>query len=208
MRLRPFDDWQAVGEDGCDSQEIHDNRFAGIADLFYQRWEYCHHPIHSLAHVLHPDHNQSNPLADASVCADVDTMLKRYYSDASDRAAAHTAIRPYLSRQGHFSELDSEGDVRMIWQTDFITQSRDWWQSLVQVEPVVATLAIRVLQIAITSSACERQFSKWGFIVTKYRTRLSLSRQHKLVYCSSNWKLLEGYDEDKWYRSDSEDEYD
>ena len=84
-------------------------KLQGIADLFYKRWDYLHHPVYSLAHVLHPDHNESNPLGDESVAADVTKMLKRYFPVAAERAAVQCAIDRYLARQGHFSTLDEEG---------------------------------------------------------------------------------------------------
>lgn len=179
-----------------------------IPSLFYSRWEYFHHPIISLAHVLHPDHNESNPMADDFVRADVDEMLKRHFKEASDRAAVLVGIERYLARQQHFSLNDETGTIRSFWVAGYITETSpwDWWRRFIEVEPLLAPLAIKVLQVSITSSPCERHFSKWAFIVSKYRTRLSLRRQHKLTYLYSNWRALESYDEDKWYRSDSDDD--
>ncbi len=95
-----------------------------------------------------------------------------------------------------------------MWVSESIknTSPWDWWAKLLKLEPLLAPLAMKILQIAIASSSCERHFSRWAHMVSKYRTRLSLTRQHKLIYCGSNWKLLENYDTDKWYRSDSEDD--
>ncbi len=63
-----------------------DVRFEGIADLWMTRWNRQHHPIYSLAHVLHPDHNESSPLDDPSIASDVTKMLKRFYPDVATRA--------------------------------------------------------------------------------------------------------------------------
>ena len=121
------------------------------------------------------------------------------------------ALDRYLHRQRHFSSLDSDGDEQVFWQSEYITQVSpwQWWSQFNTLEPKLAALAIRVLQIGIASSACERLFSKWGYILSKYReyrTRLAIKRQHMLVYLFSNWRMLEGSGEDKWYRSDSDDE--
>ena len=77
------------------------------------------------------------------------------------------------------------GDERVIWQSDFITQVSpwQWWAQFTTTEPILSALAIRVLQIGIASSACERLFSKWGSILSKYRTRLAIKRQHMLNIC-------------------------
>ncbi len=183
-------------------------RLAPIAALFAKRWKYVHHPVYSLAHVLHPAHNQMDPLRDPTIRADVTTMLKRYFQDATERASVRSSLEKYLSRQGHFSFLDDDADERDFWHTKYIEETSpwDWWNQFVQIEPLLAPMAVRVLQIGVASSPCERTFSRWAHIVNKYRTRLTLSRQHKLVYCSSNWRLMEKCKDDKWYRSDSSDE--
>ncbi len=89
--------------------EMSNPSLIGVADLFYKRWEYMHHPVCSLAHVLHPDHNESDPLGDEFISADVDKMLKRYFPIAADRAQVQCSIDKYLARQDHFSTLDAEG---------------------------------------------------------------------------------------------------
>jgi len=139
--------------------------------------------------------------------ADVSVMLKRYVPDAADGAKVRCSMDNYLTRQNHFY-LDEADEARDFWHVDYIHKTSPWvwWQQFLPVEPILAALAMKVLQISIASSPCERQLSKWAFIVTKYRTRLSLSRQHKLVYCSSNWKLAENCNSDKWYASDSSDD--
>ena len=100
------------------------------------------------------------------------------------------------------------GDDRTIWQAEYLTQISpwQWWSQFSATEPILSELAIRVLQIGVASSACERLFSKWGFILSKYRTRLAVARQHKLVYLFSNWRMIEKAADDKFYRSDSEDD--
>jgi len=84
-------------------------KLVGVADLFYKRWEYLHHPIYSLAHVLYPDNNEANPLGDESIQTDVSKMLKRFFPLAAERARVQCSIDQYLHRQGHFSTLDDEG---------------------------------------------------------------------------------------------------
>jgi hypothetical protein len=66
--------------------EDEDERFQGLADLWMTRWNRQHHAVYSLAHVLHPDHNESSPLSDASVQADVTKMMKRFFPDITIRA--------------------------------------------------------------------------------------------------------------------------
>lgn len=189
--------------------EENNSSIHGIADLWYARWQYHHHPIYCAAYVLHPDNNQSNPLSDPYIKSELLTVLKRNFPIASERNAVHAAIVRYLSRQGHFCTLDEYGEERAVWSTEFITTFSpwQWWQNFIDVEPVLTRFAMRILQLGIAFSACERAFSKWTFMVTKYRTRLALSRQMKSIYCFHNSRMLKNNSgEDKFYRSDSDDD--
>jgi len=185
-----------------------DEDYKGVADIWYARWQRMHHSVYCMCHVLHPDHNESNPLADAYVNTEVKKCLKSFFPVATERHVVHAAILRYLGRQGHFSTLDDMGDERPEWSEAFLTTLSpwQWWSNFASVEPVLSKFAMRVLQLAISSSACERVFSKWAFVVHKYRTRLSLTRQMKSIYCFANWRLVENCGEDKYYRSDSDDE--
>jgi hypothetical protein len=194
--------------EGLLALEERDAKYKGIADLWYKRWQRQHHAVYCVAHVLHPDHNQSNPLSDPYVAKEVKQVLKSSFADEAERTSVHAAILRYLDRRGCFSTYEPNGDRREVWSEAFLTTLSpwQWWCTFVADEPLLAKFAMRVLQIGISSSACERVFSKWTYVVTKYRTRLSLTRQMKAVYCYQNWRLLESSQDDKWYRSDSEDE--
>jgi hypothetical protein len=182
--------------------------FKGIAGLWEKRWKRQHHPVYCMAHVLHPDHNESNPLNDEYLLGEVTKTLKSHFARAADRNAVHAALLRYLGRQGHFSTYGLDGEIRAVWSEEFLLTLSpwQWWSNFLAVEPALAKFAIRVLQLAISSSACERAFSKWSYVISKYRTRLSLSRQMKSIYLFNNWRLLQNCDTDKWYRSDSEDD--
>jgi hypothetical protein len=182
--------------------------FAGIATIWNSRWKRQHHPVYCMAHVLHPDHNESNPLSDPYMMSEVLKSLRSHFHTEDQRNAVHASLLRYLARQGHFSTLDAMGEKRAVWSDSFLKDLSpwQWWTNFLAVEPLLAKFAMRVLQLAISSSACERAFSKWSYVISKYRTRLSLSRQIKSIYLFNNWRLLQTCDEDKWYRSDSEDE--
>ena len=190
--------------------EKKDPAWKGIAALWYTRWQRQHHPVHCMAHILHPDHSASNPLSDPYMNSEMLKVLKRHFPDTAERNSVHASILKYLSRQGHFSTYDAMGEERPVWSPQFMTELSpwQWWSNFLAVEPTLSKFAMRILQLCISSSACERAFSKWTFIINKYRTRLSLSRQVKSIYLYHNWRLLENSESDKWYRSDSEDEED
>ena len=182
--------------------------FKGTANMWMARWDRQHHPIYSVAYALHPDHNESNPLAEPSIQSDVDKVLKQHYPNTSDRAQVKAALNRYYSRQKCFSAVDADGNGSVVWDPSYLKETApwEWWHQFQTDEPMLAPFACRVLQIGIASSACERLFSKWGYILSKYRTRLSLLRQHKLLYLFHNWRMLEKGTNDMCYRSDSDEE--
>jgi hypothetical protein len=147
-------------------------------------------------------------MSDASIKADVKKCLRAHFPNVEERNQVEASLQNYLNRQGHFSTLDSFGEQRSEWSDSFITGMSpwQWWSNWMADEPLLSKLAQRVLQSAISSSACERVFSKWSFVIHKYRTRMSLTRQMKVLYCFSNWRMLENDNGDKWYRSDSDED--
>jgi hypothetical protein len=60
--------------------------------------------------------------------------------------------------------------------------------------PLLALCADRLLSMHATSAASERNWSVWGQIYTKYKTRLGLEKGGKIVYIRGNSKIVEGED--------------
>ena len=62
-----------------------------------------------------------------------------------------------------------------------------FWQRKEKRWPLLQSLAIRVFQVVVSSSACERSFSNFGFIHTELRNKLDKERVKKLVFIRANW---------------------
>jgi hypothetical protein len=56
--------------------------------------------------------------------------------------------------------------------------------------PLLALCADRLLSMHATSAASERNWSVWGHIFTKYRTRLGLTKGEMLVYIRGNSETI------------------
>ena len=68
------------------------------------------------------------------------------------------------------------------------TKILNYWLTTGQRWPELQQLAIRVFQVAPSSTASERNFSTFGFVHSKGRNRLGPERVEKLVYIKSNDK--------------------
>jgi len=54
--------------------------------------------------------------------------------------------------------------------------------------PALADVAVRLLCMHSTACASERNWSAWGLLYTKHRSRLALERARKLIYIRCNSK--------------------
>ena len=67
-------------------------------------------------------------------------------------------------------------------------QRRGVWTEILSKEgfPLVAQCAERLMCMHASAAASERNWSVWGQIYTKYRTRLELKKGEKLAYIRGN----------------------
>ena len=65
-----------------------------------------------------------------------------------------------------------------------------WWENYGTGTPELQRLAIRVLSQVSSASACERNWSTYGFIHSMKRNRLGHKKADDLVYVHSNLRLI------------------
>ncbi|KAL3699713.1 hypothetical protein R1sor_017735 [Riccia sorocarpa] len=61
-----------------------------------------------------------------------------------------------------------------------------WWAQAGRNAPLLRVIAMNILGLTCTASACERAWSSYGLVHSLVRMRLSILRQHKLVYIYHN----------------------
>ena len=71
-----------------------------------------------------------------------------------------------------------------------------WGDTMAVDYPIIAKSAAALLSAHATSCASERNWSLWGNIYTKARSRLSLARAEKLVYIRGNSRAVYTADDD------------
>ncbi|KAL3677110.1 hypothetical protein R1sor_027058 [Riccia sorocarpa] len=64
-----------------------------------------------------------------------------------------------------------------------------WWAQAGRNAPLLRVIAMNILGLTCTASACERAWSSYGFVHSLARVRLSIPRQHKLVYIYHNARI-------------------
>ncbi|KAL3681642.1 hypothetical protein R1sor_024598 [Riccia sorocarpa] len=64
-----------------------------------------------------------------------------------------------------------------------------WWAQAGRNAPLLRVIAMNIIGLTCTTSACERAWSSYGFVHSLARVRLSIPRQHKLVYIYHNARI-------------------
>ena len=75
---------------------------------------------------------------------------------------------------------------------------RGWWQTIGRAEfPHVSRVAVRLLSYHVTACASERNWSLWGNVYPKCKSRLAIERGSKVIFIKGNDKTLDRRAEDE-----------
>jgi hypothetical protein len=74
-----------------------------------------------------------------------------------------------------------------------VQQRRNWWRVYGKGPfPLMSKVACRLLGMHVTTCASERDWSLWGNVFVKARSRLALAKAEKLIFVKGNLQLAEG----------------
>jgi hypothetical protein len=201
-------------------QQLHTNDKQAALALFRQRLYGTtrkvpfHNAVHSAAMLLSPKNWQLNFPEKfgpdyANLRADLIMIIEKVSKSEQDAAVALLQYDNEYSNktlglfQLNLVKLSAEKGSPIAW----------WMQNGVEL-PELQYVAVRVLSLACSNSAAERNWSLHGFLHSKSRNRLSFPLQAKLVNVHSNLKLREKlagmksvkYYTDEEFGSESEEE--
>ncbi|KAL3676242.1 hypothetical protein R1sor_026190 [Riccia sorocarpa] len=69
------------------------------------------------------------------------------------------------------------------------TSPMHWWAQAGRGAPKLRVIAMNILGLTCAASACERPWSSYAYVHSLSRVRLSIPRQHKLVYIYHNARI-------------------
>jgi hypothetical protein len=73
-----------------------------------------------------------------------------------------------------------------------VEQRRNWWKRAgAGCFPLTAKVAVRLLGMHVTTCASERDWSYWGNVYVKARSRLAISKGEKIVFIKGNVHMLD-----------------
>ena len=166
-----------------------------IKELWAYRWIKLHSPVYAVAYVLNPEYHKSKPWEDVEVAADIDAVLLRFFTSASERGEMRAALSRYYCGEGCFASRDENGP-RDVWTDEYMTNVSpwQWWKEVAGArESMLSLFAQRVLQVGVSSSVNERAFSNWGHIMGKRRTGMKRARQVKQVNVYMNHRVMKRF---------------
>jgi Protein of unknown function (DUF 659)/hAT family C-terminal dimerisation region len=150
-----------------------------IADICEKRWNMLHTRLHAAGYVLEPEHRSDSWYKIKEVMTGFRDVVVTLFDDAHFRAC-NVEIKSWQE----FAMTDEdELECRK-------TPSYLWWRYSGSAWPHLQEVAMRVLSQVTSASACERNWSNFGFIHNKSRNRLQVERATDLVYVYANRRLL------------------
>jgi hypothetical protein len=114
-------------------------------------------------------------------------------------------LNSFLGKYREEMELDSSIYKRL-------PNAKVFWTVNKKHYPNLSVIALRVLNIAVSTASCERAFSVESFIRNKHRNRLSTEKTSKLMIVKENIKILpftaDGEAVKNFYKTFTEEEED
>lgn len=159
------------------------DEYEEIRVLAQERWEMLHSPLHATAYVLNPMWFMKRPYKDKDVMKGWRKTLDRVGKDEDEKTEYKAQLSQYIGLQGDFAESSALADMQKL-------SPIAWWENYGTGTPMLQRLAIRVLSQVSSASACERNWSTYGFIHSMKRNRLGHTKADDLVFVHSNLRLI------------------
>jgi hypothetical protein len=150
-----------------------------------KRWDAGYCDVHGLSYLLDPRYRGS----------EMEEDNKKRTMEVLQQAGLEREYEFYKEKCNTMNKTQSE-----MLKDGSITVRR--WLNMFEPKeiarlPLLHSLLVRVFNCVPSSASCERNFSNFGFISTKYRTRLKKETLRKLGYIYSNYRALgEHYDQE------------
>eukprot|EP00918_Siedleckia_nematoides_P050531 GHVU01110676.1.p1 GENE.GHVU01110676.1~~GHVU01110676.1.p1 ORF type:complete len:560 (+),score=51.17 GHVU01110676.1:1080-2759(+) len=156
---------------------------AQVVRLATERQLESHDPLYSIAFVLHPRYVGDNhtELVGSEWAPRVQRDWLDFVArlDHADRSAVLESKGLFDFSLGAFAHSVAVEQRRSM-------SPHMWWYHFGTEHPVLQRIACRVLSVAISASACERDWSLFSFALSKRRLCMSAEKAADLVACMSH----------------------
>ena len=156
-----------------------------IERLLEARWPTLYHPVLALANLLNPsDQGRSFQGRLPNAETDIESVVEKLVPQLETRNIVLAQMMQYRARTGLFESraMLSVADSSSV---DPVT----WWKSAGNGREL-AQLAVRVLEMPLSSASIERVWSTFGFIQNSVRNRLGNEKAEKHTFIYKNLRFL------------------
>ncbi|CAN6251222.1 unnamed protein product, partial [Urochloa humidicola] len=120
-------------------------------------------PLHLAAYLLNPYYSYANQFIfdDATVTVGFINCVETFYhhDESMQEQAVNVELRKFQSREGHFSKKLAKTCE------NFEYNPASWWRLYGTQTPSLQRLAVRILFLTSSSSACERNWSTFELVL-------------------------------------------
>lgn len=162
--------------------------FQEVLDIVDKRWDSkLKGPLHRAGYFLNPYYyyeNKKQIELDGSFEAGLVTCMEKMVEDVVLQDKINDELVAYRKEQGTFGR-----EIAKRQRRNKSFDPAQWWSSHGSDSPNLRVLAMRILSLTCSSSACERNFSVFQQIHTKKHNRLLHNKMRDLVFIKFNSKL-------------------
>nr|XP_040252158.2 uncharacterized protein LOC120969136 [Aegilops tauschii subsp. strangulata] len=165
-----------------------ESRFKCVIDIIDKRWDNkLKSPLHLAGYFLNPYYYYPNKVVierDGSFRAAVVHCITRMIEDQKTQDELIDELDKYEAEEDSFG-MDIA--VRQRKRKNF--SPAKWWLNYGTCAPLLKDLAMKILSLTCSSSACERNWSAFEQVHTKKRSRLLHDRMSDLVFIKFNSRM-------------------
>ncbi|KAI5076810.1 hypothetical protein GOP47_0008875 [Adiantum capillus-veneris] len=156
--------------------------FQQMNEFIQAWWLMMHTPLLATTFLLNPKWFSKSPNKDGEVMKGWKATLNRVGRSAMEKTQLKAQLSTYIGLQGSFGDPEALDDMQKL-------STVSWWENYGEDTPLLQRLAIKILSQVCSASACERNWSTYGFIHSVKRNRLQHEMADDLVYVLSNLRL-------------------
>ena len=139
-----------------------------IRQCFANRWDMLHRPMHAAAYLLHPfflDDKGASTVSEIQL-GWLETVSRLV--PANEQKLVFEQMADFRAGRGPWTAINVKTVEGM--------SPLSFWETFYVLAPELAKVARRVMNLATTTSAAERNWSEYAFIHDKRRNRLRVDR--------------------------------
>lgn len=160
-----------------------------MASMVLERWNWMHNIMHAAAYALNPRywHVIDDICKEKEVMQGLKKVIAKLTPDANTAAKALSEFSLlYKGRRGSFACPLAVAGANLD-----TSPPHEWWEIYGESADILQPLAIKVTAQVAAASCCEGNWSNVDHILGKRRLRMLPERTEKLVYCYTNFRVVE-----------------